>query len=260
MRLIVKDTKEDVGVWAKDYAIKIMKEQYALADRCVLGLPTGSTPVELYKELIESYKLGEISFKDVTSFNMDEYVGLKPEDAQSYHYFMEENLFKHVDFDKKKVHILDGMAKSIKEECENYEKSIIEAGGIDLFIGGVGSDGHIAFNEPFSSLTSRTREKTLTKETIINNSRFFDDDINKVPKSALSVGIATIMDAEKVLIIANGEGKAEAIKQGIEGAISHKYTITALQMHRDTIIVCDKAAASKLDQSTIEYFKDIESK
>jgi glucosamine-6-phosphate deaminase len=189
---------------------------------------------------------------------MDEYVGLKPTDPQSYRYFMEENLFKHVNLKPQNIHMLNGLTKDYEKECRNYEKAIKQAGGVHLFIGGIGSDGHIAFNEPFSSLSSRTRVKTLTEDTIRANSRFFDGDISKVPTTALTVGVGTIMDAAEVLILATGENKAEALHHGIEGAVSHVWTISALQMHPHGIILCDQAAASGLSDSARNYFLDIE--
>lgn len=174
------------------------------------GLPTGSTPLETYKELIRRHKTGEVSFKNVITFNMDEYVGLPEEHPESYHSFMWNNFFKHVDIRPENVNILDGNADDLAKECADYEARIVEAGGIDLFMGGVGEDGHIAFNEPFSSLNSRTRLKTLTQDTIQVNARFFGGDISLVPKTALTVGVGTVLSAKKVLILATGHKKARA--------------------------------------------------
>ena len=189
---------------------------------------------------------------------MDEYVGLPEEHPESYHSFMWNNFFNHIDIKKENVHILNGNAEDLEAECANYEKMIQEAGGVDLFMGGIGPDGHIAFNEPGSSLNSRTRVKTLTTDTIIANSRFFDNDINQVPKTALTVGVGTVMDAKEVMIVCNGHNKARALQQAIEGAVSQMWTITALQMHPHGIIVCDEAACDELKVSTYKYFKDIE--
>ena len=171
---------------------------------------------------------------------------------------MARNLFDHIDIPRENIHILNGNAKDLKAECERYERMIEEAGGIDLFIGGIGPDGHIAFNEPGSSLVSRTREKTLTSDTILANSRFFDNDVNKVPKYALTVGVGTVMDAREVMILCNGHHKARALQAAVEGAVSQWWTISALQMHRHGIIVADEAACDELKVGTYKYFKDIE--
>ncbi len=261
MRVIIKDSAADCASWVAGYIVYRIKKAAPTAKKpFVLGLPTGSTPLGVYKELIRLYQNNRVSFEHVVTFNMDEYVGLPPDDKNSYHYFMQENFFKHVNIHPKNIHILNGMTKDYAAECENYENNIKAYGGIDLMIGGVGSDGHIAFNEPFSSLSSRTRIKTLAPSTIKDNSRFFDNDISKVPTQALTIGIGTIMEAREVIIMANGNNKAEAIRQGIEGNINHMWTITALQQHQHGIIVCDADAASKLSQPTIEYFKSIENR
>ena len=173
---------------------------------------------------------------------------------------MARNLFDHIDCPKENIHILNGNAPDLVAECAHYEEMIAQAGGIDLFIGGIGPDGHIAFNEPFSSLTSRTRQKTLTTDTIIANSRFFEGDVNKVPKSALTVGVGTVMDAREVMILVNGHHKARALHAAVEGCVSHEWTISALQMHPHGIIVCDEPATDELKVSTYKYFKDIEGK
>jgi len=171
---------------------------------------------------------------------------------------MWKNFFNHIDIKKENVHILNGNAPDLEAECAAYEAAIKQAGGIDLFLGGIGPDGHIAFNEPGSSLASRTRMKTLTTDTIIANSRFFDGDVNKVPKTALTVGVGTVMDAREVLILVNGHGKARALQQAVEGAVNQMWTITALQLHPKGIIVCDEAACIELKVGTYNYFKDIE--
>ena len=189
---------------------------------------------------------------------MDEYVGIPEDHPESYHTFMWKNFFNHIDIKKENVHILNGNAPDLEAECAAYEAAIKQAGGIDLFLGGIGPDGHIAFNEPGSSLASRTRMKTLTTDTIIANSRFFDGDVNKVPKTALTVGVGTVMDAREVLILVNGHGKARALQQAVEGAVNQMWTITALQLHPKGIIVCDEAACIELKVGTYNYFKDIE--
>jgi glucosamine-6-phosphate deaminase len=171
---------------------------------------------------------------------------------------MWNNFFSHIDIKAENVHILNGNASDLEAECAQYEQAIVKAGGIDLFLGGIGPDGHIAFNEPGSSLSSRTRIKTLTTDTIIANSRFFDNDINKVPKTALTVGVGTVMDAKEVLILVNGHNKARALAAAVEGSVNHMWTISALQMHPKGIIVCDDAATIELKVGTYNYFKDIE--
>lgn len=222
--------------------------------RFVLGLPTGGTPIGMYKALIESYKAGKVSFAEVVTFNMDEYVGLEESHPESYHSFMFRNLFDHIDIKRENIHILDGNAKDIEAECANYEKAIEEAGGVDLFIGGVGIDGHLAFNEPGSSLTSRTRKVELTQDTILANSRFFDNDISKVPTSAVSVGVGTVCDARKVLILMNGYNKARALHHAVEGGVSQLWPISALQLHPETTIIADEDACADLKVSTYRYF------
>ena len=205
MRLIIENTPQQVAQWAANYIIaQIKNKEQHTSSPFVLGLPTGSTPLETYKELIRRHKTGEVSFKNVITFNMDEYVGLPEEHPESYHSFMWNNFFKHVDIRPENVNILDGNADDLAKECADYEARIVEAGGIDLFMGGVGEDGHIAFNEPFSSLNSRTRLKTLTQDTIQVNARFFGGDISLVPKTALTVGVGTVLSAKKVLILATG--------------------------------------------------------
>ena len=259
MRVIIKDRSSEVAQWAAAYIVEQIKAKAAITDEpFVLGLPTGSTPLETYRELIRLHKEGKVSFKNVITFNMDEYVGLAEEHPESYHSFMWTNFFSHIDICKDNVHILNGNAEDLAIECANYELSIIEAGGIDLFMGGVGEDGHIAFNEPFSSLQSRTRVKTLTPDTIAVNSRFFGGDISLVPTKALTVGVGTIMDARKVLILATGRKKARALRHAIEGSYNHQWTLSALQLHPAGIIVCDDPAAEELRVATYRYFKDIE--
>jgi glucosamine-6-phosphate deaminase len=190
---------------------------------------------------------------------MDEYVNIPENHPESYHSFMWNNFFSHVDVVKENVNILNGNAKDLSAECEHYEEKMKKAGGIELFIGGIGPDGHIAFNEPGSSLASRTRVKTLTQDTIIANSRFFENDVKKVPKTALTVGVGTVMDAREVMILVNGHNKARALWHAIEGAVNHLWTISALQMHPKGIIVCDEDSADELKHGTVKYFKDIES-
>lgn len=261
MRVIILKDKEEIAKWsAYKIAKKILKFNPTSEKPLVLGLPTGSTPLGTYRELINLNKEGIISFENVVTFNMDEYVGLSPEHEQSYHYFMHENFFNHINIKKENINILDGMTKDLEAECQRYEDKIKSYGGIHLFMGGVGEDGHIAFNEPGSSLSSRTRDKELTYDTILANSRFFDNDVEKVPKLALTVGVGTLMDSEEIMILADGYKKARAVYHGIEGGINHLWTISALQLHRKTVIVIDEKAASDLKVKTYKYFKEIECK
>ena len=259
MRVIIKDTSAEVAQWAARLIVDEINAKAAKTDApFVLGLPTGSTPLQTYKELIRLHKAGEVSFKNVITFNMDEYVGLEESHPESYHSFMWNNFFSHIDVKSENVHILNGNAEDLLAECREYEEAIVKAGGIDLFMGGVGEDGHIAFNEPFSSLQSRTRIKTLTPDTIAVNSRFFGGDISKVPTQALTVGVGTILDARKVLILATGPKKARALRHAIEGSYNHQWTLSALQIHPAGIIVCDDPAAEELRVATYRYFKNIE--
>lgn len=259
MRLVIRPDYETVCRWAANHiAARIRAFAPTAAKPFVLGLPTGSTPLGVYKELIAHYKAGRLSFANVVTFNMDEYVGLDENHPQSYHRFMWDNFFSHVDAKKENVHILDGMAKDLAAECAAYEKAIERAGGIDLFLGGVGADGHIAFNEPGSSLTSRTRDKELTTDTKIANSRFFGGDPAKVPALALTVGVGTIMDSREVLVVVNGHAKARALQAGVEGGVNHMCTLSCLQLHPKAVIVCDEAATDELKVGTVRYFKDIE--
>ena len=260
MRVIIEPNYKLASQWSANYIAKSINEfGPSEAKPFVLGLPTGSSPLGIYAELIKLNKKGVVSFKDVVTFNMDEYVNLPKEHAESYYSFMWNNFFSHIDIKKENANILNGTADDLKAECASYEAKIKKLGGIKLFLGGIGPDGHIAFNEPASSLTSRTRVKTLTYDTLVANSRFFDNDVNKVPKTALTVGVGTVLDSEEVLIIVNGHNKARALQHAIEGGVNHMWTISALQMHHSGIIVCDEEAAAELKVGTLKYFQDIES-
>ena len=259
MRVIIEQDKAAMSKWAANHIIERIRAFAPTEERpFVLGLPTGGTPLGTYAELIRRHKAGDVSFRHVITFNMDEYIGLSKDHEQSYYSFMWTNFFSHIDILPENAHILNGNAEDIEAECERYEAKIKEVGGIDLFMGGIGPDGHIAFNEPGSSLTSRTRVKSLTTDTIIANSRFFDNDLNKVPKTAVTVGVGTVMDAREVMILANGHNKARAIREAVEGPVSQRWTITCLQLHPHGIIVCDEEACDELTVGTYRYFKDIE--
>lgn len=258
MKLIPLLNYDEVSRYAAKYVAKVINEFKPSSQNYFnLGLPTGSTPLGMYRELIKLYKEGKISFEFVRTFNMDEYVGIDENHPESYHSFMQENFFKHINIKPENTNILNGNANNLDEECASYEKKIKQAGGIRLFIGGIGSDGHIAFNEPGSSLTSRTRVKTLTLDTVQANSRFFNNDISLVPKQALTVGVGTVMDAKEVLILVTGSQKANALKEAIEGGISTMCTSSIFQMHENATFVCDDDATLEIKVKTLKYFTDL---
>ncbi len=259
MRIVIQPNYRALSKWVANYvADKINKARPTKDKPFVLGLPTGSSPLGTYEELIQLYKEEQVSFQNVVTFNMDEYVGISEDHPESYHYFMWHNFFNHIDIPRENVNILNGNTADLEKECNDYEEKIKAIGGIDLFLGGIGPDGHIAFNEPGSSLTSHTRVKTLSYDTILANSRFFDNDIKQVPKTALTVGVGTVMDAAEVLIIISGFNKARALRQVVEGGISHMWTVSMMQMHQKAIIACDDHATMELQVETVKYFKDIE--
>jgi glucosamine-6-phosphate deaminase len=260
MRILIHENYQQLSKWTAYYIAKKIKDFNPTPEKpFVLGLPTGSSPIGTYTELIELVKQDELTFQNVVTFNMDEYVGIPEDHPQSYHYFMDKHLFNHIDIPRENINILNGNASDLIAECEAYEKKIKSVGGINLFLGGIGPDGHIAFNEPGSSLSSKTRVKTLTYDTILANSRFFDNDVNKVPKTALTVGVDTVMQAEEVVIIINGYGKARALQKVVEEGVNHMWTVSVLQLHPKGMIVCDEDATLELKVGTAKYFKDIES-
>ena len=227
-------------------AARIFAHRIRVKPDIVLGLATGSTPLGMYKELIRLHKNEGLDFSKVTTFNLDEYVGLPPNHDRSYNYFMYENLFKHININLSNAHVPQGLSDDIEGFCHWYEKKIVEKGGIDIQLLGIGVNGHIAFNEPGSSLGSRTRIKTLTEKTIKDNSRFFPK-IEDVPVHAVTMGVGTIMEAREILLIGNGKGKSEAIKKTIEGPITANCPASVLQMHPRARIVIDEDAASQLE-------------
>uniref|UniRef100_A0A8P0T614 Glucosamine-6-phosphate deaminase 2 n=10 Tax=Boreoeutheria TaxID=1437010 RepID=A0A8P0T614_CANLF len=258
MRLVILDNYDLASEWAAKYICNRIIQFKPGQDRYfTLGLPTGSTPLGCYKKLIEYHKNGDLSFKYVKTFNMDEYVGLPRNHPESYHSYMWNNFFKHIDIDPNNAHILDGNATDLQAECDAFEKKIKEAGGIDLFVGGIGPDGHIAFNEPGSSLVSRTRLKTLAMDTILANAKYFDGDLSKVPTMALTVGVGTVMDAREVMILITGAHKAFALYKAIEEGVNHMWTVSAFQQHPRTIFVCDEDATLELRVKTVKYFKGL---
>lgn len=259
MKVIIRDTKKEGSLWAARHIVEAIRAKAERTDEpFVLGLPTGSTPLDVYAELSRLCAAGEVSFKNVITFNMDEYVGLEESHPESYHSFMRRNFFDKIDIPAGNIHILNGNAPDLEKECADYEAAILAAGGIDLFLGGVGEDGHIAFNEPFSALSSRTRRITLTQDTIEVNSRFFDNDPDLVPKQALSVGVGTICDSREVVILAFGGKKARAVQTAVEGPVSHYVTLSALQLHKDGVLVLDDPAAGELKVNSYRYFKAVE--
>ena len=241
MEVIIKENYEELS----KFAASMISEQIEKKPDTVLGLATGSTPLGTYRELIKLYKENKIDFSKVVSFNLDEYVNLLPEHEQSYQYFMKENFFNHINIIPENYFLPDGMAKNIPQSCVEYENNIEAHGGIDIQILGIGSNGHIAFNEPGSSLGSRTRVKTLSKSTIEDNSRFCEN-IDEVPRYAITMGIGTILDSRLLILLASGENKAEAIAKTIEGPITAMVPATVVQLHPKVTIVIDTEAASKL--------------
>lgn len=253
MEVIIKDTYEAIS----KAAAEVMAEVVRSKPDAVLGLATGSTPLGLYKELIRMHKEEGLDFSRVTTFNLDEYVGLSPDHPQSYHYFMHENLFKYINVAPQNINVPAGMTDNYWAFCQWYEDRIEEAGGIDIQVLGIGSDGHIAFNEPSSSLASRTRLKTLAEQTIDDNARFFDKK-KDVPIYAITMGVGTILEAETCILLANGAGKAQAVADAVEGPVSSMCTASALQMHPDSLFFVDSDAAGSLKMR--DYYEWIQAK
>lgn len=251
MRVIVENNADAASKRAADWIAKLVRRK----PNCILGLATGGTPIDAYNELIRLHKEEKLDFSRVTTFNLDEYVGLSPTHPQSYRFFMQEHLFGQINVRREQTHVPDGRALDFEAYCERYEQMIREVGGIDLQLLGIGTDGHIAFNEPGSSLGSRTRLKSLTKETIRDNARFFGGE-EHVPRLAITMGVGTILDARQCLMLATGENKAEAIQLAIEGPVSAQITASALQLHREVIVVLDEAAASCLQRRA--YYEEVE--
>ena len=223
-------------------AALIVASQITVNPKSVLGLATGSTPVGMYKRLIDMYKRSIIDFSQVTTFNLDEYYKLPKENKGSYHYYMMQTFFNHINIPKENIHIPNGMADDIEKECREYEEKIEKAGGIDIQILGIGTNGHIGFNEPSENLNIKTSLVDLTESTIKDNSRFFEDE-KDMPTKAISMGIVSIMKAKKIVLLASGENKAQAIRNMSNGYINTKHPASILQAHRDCILIVDKKAA-----------------
>jgi glucosamine-6-phosphate deaminase len=241
MEVIIQRDYEQMSKAAAQIVVEVLNTK----PNAVLGMATGSTPLGLYQELVRLHKEEQLDFSRVTTFNLDEYVGLPVNHPQSYHYFMHEHFFRHVNIPPDSINIPSGTTSNYPAFCEWYEQRIEECGGIDLQILGIGSDGHIAFNEPTSSLSSRTRLKTLSKQTIDDNARFFDDR-ESVPVYAITMGVGTILDARKLVLVASGTAKAEAIAQAVEGPVTSMITASAIQLHQDATVIVDGEAATGL--------------
>ena len=243
MRLMITESYEELSKAAAEEFAKVIKEK----PNAVLGLATGGSPVGMYKELIKMYQKNELDFSKVTTVNLDEYIGLNPEHNQSYRYFMNENLFNHININIANTFVPNGLADNLEVECKEYDKKIMELGGIDIQLLGVGNNGHIAFNEPDEQLSAGTHVISLTENTIEANSRFFEN-INDVPKKAITMGLGGIMKAKKIILIASGESKAEAIKGLFSGKITTDNPASMLQMHRDVTVIVDKEAAKLIKE------------
>lgn len=258
MRVIIESNYNLICEWAVSYIHQKIKQFNPTKEKpFVLGLPTGSTPIGVYKGLVKLYQNNQISFENIITFNMDEYVGLEPSNIHSYNYFMHDNFFNHINIPKQNINLLNGLAEDLEEECIQYENKI-KAHKINLFLCGIGTDGHLAFNEPGSSFQSRTRVKTLCDETINSNVIYFNNDTNAIPRLVLTVGMGTIMDAEEILLMASGYNKATAVKQIIEGAVSTQYPSSILQMHQKSIILCDNKASCELCMKNFNYYKNLQ--
>ncbi len=259
MRVVILDSAAEMSRAAGKESLErcglLVNRHGKRLGRVVLGLATGGTPVGLYRQWIEYFRAGEISFQSVTTFNLDEYVGLSSSDPRSYHAYMQEHLFDHIDIARENTHLPDGCAEDLNEAAANYEWQIEEAGGIDYQILGIGSDGHIGFNEIGSSLASRTRVKTLTRQTRSDNARYFDS-MDKVPTMAITMGIGTIMSARSILLIASGESKARAIRDAIEGPVTSMVPASVLQLHPDVTIMIDEEASRML--AHCDYYRESE--
>lgn len=251
MRVIVEPDLASVSRAGAEIVADLIRRK----PTCVLGLATGSTPLGLYTELIRLHHDEQLDFSRIVTFNLDEYVGLGPTHPQSYRFFMQQHLFNHINIDVRNTHVPDGRALDFEAHCERYERMIQDEGGIDLQILGIGSDGHIAFNEPGSSLGSRTRLKTLTPETVRDNARFFGSEA-EVPRLAITMGIGTILESRKCLLLACGEHKAKAIRDTVEGPVTAQVTASALQLHREVVAIVDEEAGRLLERR--EYYREME--
>jgi glucosamine-6-phosphate deaminase len=251
MEILIKPSPEN----ASEHGARMIAHLIREKPDAVLGLATGRTPVMLYKELIRLHREEDLDFSQVRTFNLDEYVGLQPDHVQSYRYFMEENLFRHINIKKENTHVPDGVAQSLRDECRDYEHRIVDAGGIDLQVLGLGSNGHIGFNEPTGSLSSRTWVKILSQQTVKDNSDLFDDP-DEVPRHCLTMGVGSILDARRCIVLAFGHKKAKAVVNLVEGPVTAMCPASALQLHPRTTILIDENAAARLDNADHYHWID----
>jgi len=246
MRVLITDSYDQMGL----EAAKIVAGQIYLKPNSVLGLATGSTPLSMYERLVAVHRTVGLDFSEVTTFNLDEYIGMGPDNPQSYHYFMQEHFFKHINIKPENVHIPNGMAQDIIAEGERYEQLIAAKGGIDLQVLGIGQNAHIGFNEPDVKFAATTHKVELDEETILANSRFFNN-VDEVPRYAISMGIKTIMMAEHVILLANGKNKARAVYKAVCGDVTPEAPASILQLHRDVVVILDKEAAELLPANVV---------
>ncbi|MBM4159462.1 MAG: glucosamine-6-phosphate deaminase [Ignavibacteria bacterium] len=259
MRIIIHDNYEALSKWTAYHIARRIKEFNPSAQKpFVLGLPSGTSPLGTYQQLVSLHQEGKVSFQHVITFALDEYVGISEDSPQSHHSVLWNDFFNHIDIAPEHVNVLDGNAQDLEAVCRQFEEKIRAVGGMRLFLGSIGPDGHIGFNEPGSSLASRTRIKTLTQAARAANARYFNNDVNRVPRTGLTMGVATIMDAHEVVIVISGFTKARALQKVVEEGVDHMWTVSMIQLHRHGMIVCDEEATLELKVGTVKYFKDIE--
>jgi len=259
MRIIVHDSYEALSKWTAYYIAREISRFHPTPEKpFVLGVPAGQSPIGTYQQLISLNQEGSVSFRNVVAFGLNEYVGIPQDHPQSHHSVLWNNFFSQIDIPTDNVRLLDGNALDLEKECDDFESETKRLGGFHVFLGSIGPDGHIGFNEPGSSLSSRTRIKTITRGARAANARWFGNDINKVPKTGLTMGVATIMDAQEVVMVISGFNKARALQQIVEAEVNHMWTVSMIQLHRYGMIVCDEEATMELKVGTVKYFKDIE--
>ena len=259
MRIIIHDTYEALSKWTAYSIAAKMRQFKPSADRpFVLGVPAGQSPVGVFQQLISLHQKGEVTFRNVVAFGLNEYVGIPQDSPQSHYSVLWNNFFSQIDIPADNVRLLDGNAPDLARECSEFEEAIRTSGGIHLFLGSIGPDGHIGFNEPGSSLSSRTRIKTITKGARTANARWFGNDVNKVPKTGLTMGVGTIMDSREVVMVISGHSKARGLQKILEGEVNHMWTVSMMQLHRHGMVVCDEDATEELKVGTVRYFRDIE--
>lgn len=251
MEVLIRENADEVSLLGSQVVAQLLRRK----PRCVLGLATGRTPLRLYEELIRLHQSEKLDFSEVTTFNLDEYVGLPPDHPQSYHYYMRENFFRHVNIRPTSTHIPDGYSKDLRHHCKEYEKAIVDAGGIDLQLLGIGSNGHIGFNEPTGSLRSRTWIKILSEKTLRDNASHFPNP-DEQPRHVVTMGIGTIVEAKHCVVLACGAQKSNAVKEMIEGPVSSMCPASALQLHPRVTVIVDAQAAARLDHP--EHYRWIE--